>query len=421
MNRRLNITIIGGGIVGLTAALSLHAAGFTPTVYEAVIKPAPLGVGINLLPHAVRELAELGLLDELLSLGVAIEDLHYVTAKGEAVWHEPRGLVAGYHWPQIAIHRGELQMFLQGKVIERLGPQAVRPGHELIDFMMMGSGVHARFMDRISGHGVVVESDLLIGADGIHSAIRRQFFPNEGAPRWNGVTLWRSTSPVAAPLGGKAMLWAGSSRQKFVAYPIGPDPETGQDRLNWICDLKVSEDGSPPARDWNQRGKREDFLPPFADWRWSGVDVSAIVEASGPVYQFPMVDRDPLPKWTIGCVTLMGDAAHPMYPIGSNGATQGVLDARVFAFHLANAASLETALKLYEADRREPTAKIVMMNRQQGPDRVLDLAEERLTQNGGPLESVLPEGERAEIALGYKQTAGFSPDFLNKRSSFSVS
>jgi 2-polyprenyl-6-methoxyphenol hydroxylase-like FAD-dependent oxidoreductase len=204
------------------------------------------------------------------------------------------------------------------------------------------------------------------------------------------------------------MLWAGTSRQKFVAYPIGPDPETGQDRLNWICDLKVSDDGSPPSRDWNQRGKLEDFLPPFADWRWSGVDVSAIVEAAGPIYQFPMVDRDPLPKWTFGCATLMGDAAHPMYPIGSNGATQGILDARVFALHL------------YEADRREPTAKIVLMNRQQGPDRVLDLAEERLAQSGGPLDSVLPHAERAEIALGYKQTAGFSPDFLNNRSSYSV-
>lgn len=420
MNRDIEIAIVGGGIVGLTAALSLHAAGFRPTIYEAVSKPAPLGVGINLLPHAVRELTELGLLDELLALGVAIQDLNYLTAGGELVWHEPRGLSAGYNWPQIAIHRGEFQMFLLAKVQERLGPQAIRMGQELVAVETIDKRVHARFSDRQTGSVSAIEADLLIGADGIHSAVRKQFYPDEGAPRWNGITLWRSTSPVAAPMGGKAMIWAGYSAQKFVAYPIGKDPRTGLDRLNWICDLKVTDAGSPPPRDWSRPGKRSDFLPPFAAWRWSGIDMPAIVEASGPIYEFPMVDRDPLPQWTFGRTTLMGDAAHPMYPIGSNGATQGIIDARVFAWHLAKAGSVEEAMERYESERREATARIVLMNRQQGPDKVLDLAKERLEQKSGSLDDVLPMAERADIAQSYKLTAGFKPQDINERASYSV-
>jgi 5-methylphenazine-1-carboxylate 1-monooxygenase len=420
MERTLDIAIAGGGIVGLTAALSLHAAGFRPTVYEAVSKPAPLGVGVNLLPHAVRELSELGLLDELLEIGVAIQDRNYLTASGELVWHEPRGLVAGYNWPQIAIHRGQLQMFLLAKVHERLGAGAVRMGQELVGVETVGQRAHARFVDRASGKDTAIEADVLIGADGIHSAVRRRFYPEEGAPCWNGITLWRSTSPVVAPMGGKAMIWAGRSSQKFVAYPIGKDPETGLDQLNWICDLKITDEGAPPPRDWNRPGDRDDFLPRFADWRWAGVDVPAIVAASGPIYEFPMVDRDPLPQWTFGHVTLLGDAAHPMYPIGSNGATQGIIDARVFAWHLAKADSVEEALRCYEADRRETTGRIVLMNRQQGPDRILDLAAERLGNGSGTLNELLPMEEREAVALSYKQTAGFDPATINSRDSFSV-
>ncbi|MEP3224723.1 MAG: flavin-dependent oxidoreductase [Parasphingorhabdus sp.] len=420
MDRTLDIAIVGAGITGLTAALSLHAAGFRPKVYEAVREPAPLGVGINLLPHAVRELSELGLLDELLTLGVAIQDLHYLTARGEPVWHEPRGLSAGYRWPQIAIHRGDFQIFLMAKVIERLGHDAIEYGQELISAKTVGNRAHAVFSDRATGKNSEIETDLLIGADGIHSAVRRQYYPDEGAPRWNGITLWRSTSPVTAPLGGKAMIWAGSSAQKFVAYPIGKDPETGRDRLNWICDLKIADDGEPPTRDWNKEGDRADFLPRFTDWRWAGINVPAIVGAADAIFEFPMVDRDPLPRWTFDRVTLTGDAAHPMYPIGSNGATQGIIDARVLAMHLANANKVSEALERYELDRREATGQIVLMNRQQGPDKVLELAAERLANGSGPLDVVLPMAEREAVALTYKQTAGFDPAVLNERESYSA-
>lgn len=419
MQRDIDIAIIGGGIAGLTAALSLHAAGFHPTVYESVAVPAPLGVGINLLPHAVRELAELGLLDELRAIGFEIHDLNYLTAGGELVWHEPRGSKAGYNWPQIAIHRGDLQMFLLAKVRERLGPQSVRLGHELRSLEVDGPRPRAQLYDRESDSDLTITSDLLLGSDGIHSQVRRAFYPNEGSPLWNGITLWRSTAPIDAPMGGRAMIWAGTAAQKFVAYPIGPDPVTGAPRLNWICDLKVTEVDSPPPRDWNKLGDRADFLPRFANWRWNGVDVPAIVEAAGPIYEFPMIDRDPLPQWTFGQATLLGDAAHPMYPIGSNGATQSIIDARVLSWHLARASSIPAALAAYESDRREATARIVLMNRQKGPDQVLDLAAERL-KAGGALASVLPHAERQEIADLYKKIAGFDPATLNARPSFSV-
>jgi len=419
IERNIDIAIAGGGIVGLTTALSLHAAGFRPTVYEAVAAPTPLGVGINLLPHAVRELTELGLLDELLSLGIAIDSLHYLTSNGEEVWQEPRGLAASYHWPQIAIHRGKLQMFLLEKTIERLGANAVHLGHKLVALEGDSTRTRARFVKR-NGEETVVDADLLLGADGIHSAVRRHFYPDEGAPRWNGITLWRSTTLVKAPMGGKAMVWAGWHAQKFVAYPIGVDPETGLDILNWICDLKVSDGEMLPVRDWNRPGNRDDFANAFADWKWSDVDVPTIVANSGPIYEFPMVDRDPLPRWAFGMVTLLGDAAHPMYPVGSNGATQGVLDARVLAYHLATAANLPEALARYETERREATSTIVLMNRQMGPDRVLELAVERRKSSNGDLDTILPMAERAAIAEEYKQIAGFSSASLNARGSYSV-
>jgi 2-polyprenyl-6-methoxyphenol hydroxylase-like FAD-dependent oxidoreductase len=310
-------------------------------------------------------------------------------------------------------------MFLLAKVRERLGPQSVRLGHELRGLEVGGPRPCAQLHDRESNSDLTITPDLLLGADGIHSQVRRAFYPDEGSPLWNGITLWRSTAPIDAPMGGRAMIWAGTAAQKFVAYPIGPDPVTGAPRLNWICDLKVADIDSPPPRDWNKLGDTADFLPRFADWRWNGVDVPAIVAAAGPIYEFPMIDRDPLPQWTFGHATLLGDAAHPMYPIGSNGATQGIIDARVLAWHLANASSIPAALAAYESDRREATARIVLMNRQKGPDQVLDLAAERL-KAGGALASVLPHAERLEIADRYKKIAGFDPATLNARSSYSV-
>ncbi len=415
----MDIVIVGAGIVGLTAALGLHQAGFRPVVYEAVTKIAPLGVGINVLPHAVRELTDLGLLDELRTLGVEIDELVYLTKDGRRIWREPRGLAAGYAWPQIAIHRGALQMFLLRHVLARLGPDSVRFGRALVDLETTDAGAVARFVDRATGAPAgEVKADLLLAADGIHSAVRRKFYPDEGMPIWNGVTLWRSTSRSGKVLGGRSMLWAGHKRQKFVAYPIQYDEATGETLLNWICDLKDGEGAPPPREDWNQPGRREDFLPRFAAWRWPGIDVPALVGASSQIYEFPMVDRDPLPRWTFGRTTLMGDAAHPMYPIGSNGATQGIIDARALTFHLATAPDVGQALARYESDRREATGRIVLMNRANGPDQVMELAEQRAPDPGDDLDALVPMAERQAIADGYKTIAGFNPATMNAASAY---
>lgn len=417
----MQVAIVGGGITGLTTALSLHAAGVACTVFEAVAEPARLGVGINLLPHAMRELTELGLLPELRAAGVAIDELVYLTRHGKPIWREARGLAAGYDWPQIAIHRGELQMLLLRAVQARLGPDAVRFGHALVGLDLAADGVVAHFADRSGAPVGSHRADVLAAADGIHSALRRKFYPDEGMPKWNGVSLYRSTSRVGKVLGGRSMLWAGHARQKFVAYPIRYDPETGETLLNWICDLKTAEadPATPPKEDWNRTGERSDLEPRYREWRWPGVDVPELVASSGEIFVFPMVDRAPLPR-THGRATLQGDAAHPMYPIGSNGATQGIIDARAFAFHLATAPDPDAALAAYEAERRPATERIVLMNRANGPDQVMELAELRAPNREDDLDAALPMAERRAIAEEYKRIGGFDPATLNARPSYTV-
>lgn len=409
----MEIAIIGGGIVGLATALSLHAAGLRATVYEAVSELKPLGVGINLLPHAVRELAELGLLERLRRIGIEIDGLDYHMADGRAVWSEPRGLAAGYRWPQIAIHRGRLQLFLRDEVLAVLGAKAIRQGHELEAFESDGSGACLRFR----GKAGPILSDLVIGADGIHSAVRRQLYPREGRSLWNGVSLFRATTRMPAGQFGARMLWAGHSAQKFIAYPIAR--EGGEILLNWVCDLRTAEPGSEPFEDWDRTADKDLLLERYRDWQWQGIDVPSIIAGAGDVFEFPMVDRDPLPRWSHGRVTLAGDAAHPMYPIGSNGATQGIIDARSLAFHLAREGEPGAALAAYEADRREATARIVLGNRAGGPDKVLELANARAFDPGSDLDTLLPMAERETIASGYKKLAGFDPELLNRRASYS--
>lgn len=418
----MKVAIVGGGITGLTTALSLHAAGVSCVVFEAVAQPAPLGVGINLLPHAMRELTELGLQPELRAAGVAIDELVYLTKHGAPIWREPRGQAAGYAWPQIAIHRGELQMLLLRAVQTRLGPDAVRFGHALSDLELNDDGVVAHFRDRSGAALGSYRAEALAAADGIHSAVRRKFYPDEGLPKWNGVSLYRSTSRVGKVLGGRSMLWAGHARQKFVAYPIGYDPATGETLLNWICDLKTADADptTPPKEDWNRTGERTGLEPRYKEWAWPGVDVPELIASSGEIFVFPMVDRDPLPRWTHGRATLLGDAAHPMYPIGSNGATQGIIDARAFAYHLATAPSPDEALARYEAERRPATERIVLMNRANGPDQVLELAEQRAPGRNDDLDAALPMAERQAIADDYKRIAGFDPATLNARRSYTV-
>ena len=416
----MRIAVVGGGIVGLTTAPALARAGFRPTVYEAVGEPRPLGVGINLLPHAVRELTELGLLDDIEAIGVPIEALVYRMADGREVWREPRGRAAGYHWPQVAIHRGRLQAYLSERVRTTLGADAIRFGHALDAFEPGARHVSLRFVDRKTGRThAPVGADVVVAADGIHSAVRRQLYPHEGSPRWNGISLFRGATRLAAGSVPPQMTWAGHSQQKFVGYPIGVDRDTGDILFNWICDLPTADSGALAREDWNRRADPGQWIHRYAGWSWGGIDVATVVRGAEAVYEFPMVDRDPLPRWTHGRVTLAGDAAHPMYPIGSNGATQGIIDARSLAFHLATAPDPDTALARYEDDRREATSTIVLTNRALGPDRALEIAHERCG-SGQDLDTVFPQSERAEIAREYKRIAGFDPATLNARQSYTV-
>lgn len=414
----MRVVVVGGGIGGLAAALSLHAAGVGDVqVLEAAPEIRPLGVGINLLPHAVRELTELGLGERLGALGVATAELGYYNRYGQAIWAEPRGVDAGYRWAQYSVHRGGLQMMLLQAVRERLGVDAVRTGAVVAGYEDTADGVRIRLAD-----GTAVDADVLVAADGIRSAVRRQLFPDEGPPPWNGLVLWRGTTRVAAPafLGGRTMIMAGDGTEKFVAYPITDVPDAdGRVVVNWIAERPL--DVPPPAPgDWNRPAEPADILRYFGDWRFDWLDVPGIIADAGAVFEYPMVDRDPLPRWTHGRATLLGDAAHAMYPIGSNGASQAILDARVLAYHLGTAESVDLALAAYEADRRPATTALQESNRRLGPEIVMRIVHERAPQGFADIDAVLSRAEREEAAAAYKRTAGFDPETLNSRPSYGV-
>jgi 2-polyprenyl-6-methoxyphenol hydroxylase-like FAD-dependent oxidoreductase len=406
----MRVLVAGAGIGGLTTALALRQRGIDVRVFESARELAPLGVGINLLPHAMAELAALGALDTAAALGVRTAELCYFNPRGQLIWREPRGLEAGYPVPQISVHRGKLQLALIALVRSRLGTEALRLGCHLEAFANdRAHAVRASFTDRATGAAFEERADLLVAADGIHSAVRRQLHPDEGLPRWSGNILWRATSRAAPFLSGRSMIMAGSRPRKFVAYPISAPADDGLCTINWIAELDRSG-GAPPAREeWNRRGSIADFLPAFADWHFDWLDVPALIRSADAVFEFPMVDRDPLPRWTHGRATLLGDAAHPMYPIGSNGASQAILDARALADALTAERDIDAALAHYESARRPATAQVVLSNREHGPERVLDLAAERAPAGFDRVEDVFAPGELAEIAARYKRVAGLMP------------
>lgn len=407
----MRVIVAGGGIGGLTTALALNAAGIEALVLEATAELRPLGVGINLLPHAVRELTELGLAEGLAEIAIPTRELIYANRFGQQIWREDRGLAAGYRWRQYSIHRGQLQMLLAATARERLGAR-LRLGARVASFAQDASGVDVTLAD-----GTTLRGEVLVGADGIHSTIRAALVPGEGPPRWNGCILWRATSEAAPFLTGRSMVMAGHQDQKFVCYPISAAHEReGRALVNWIAEIRVPVTDWP-REDWNRPGRIEDFLPAFADWQFGWLDVPALIRATKAVYEFPMVDRDPLPGWTQGRVTLLGDAAHPMYPIGSNGASQAIVDARVLAWHLATAPDAATALARYEEERRPPTSAIVLANRRNGPERVMQMVHERAPQGFARLEDAIAREELEAAAREYKLVAGFDAPSLNARAS----
>ena len=413
----MTVLIIGAGIAGLTTALSLHQIGVPCRVYESVEKIEPLGVGINALPHAVRELTDLGLADRLAAVAIPTAELAYYSKHGSRIWSEPRGREAGYHWPQFSIHRGALQMILFDAVVERMGPDAIRAGHHLARWEEIAGGVRTRCINRRTGAAAgSADGTLMIAADGIHSVVRTALYPDEGPPIWNGAILWRGVTRAQPYLTGRTMIMAGHEFQKFVAYPISREAaEKGSSEINWIAERKFKPDHVWNREDWNRPGKLDDFLPWFEDWKFGWLDVPAIIRNADRCYEFPMVDRDPLERWTYGPVTLLGDAAHPMYPIGSNGASQGILDARILTREIQRHGVTPAALQAYEAERRPATAAVVRANRKNGPEQVMQLVEQRAPDGFSRIEDVLTEAELEGTAAGYKQIAGFDKDALNAR------
>jgi 2-polyprenyl-6-methoxyphenol hydroxylase-like FAD-dependent oxidoreductase len=412
----MTILIIGGGIAGLTAALSLHQVGADCRVFESVPKIQPLGVGINLLPHAVRELSELGLREAVAAAAIPTAELAYYSARGQRIWSEPRGLEAGYDWPQFSIHRGTLQLILLDAVRARLGSDRVLTGHHLAGWDESGGRVRAAFVDRSTGSTLSsAEGDLLVGADGIHSTVRATWHPDEGPPMWNGAILWRGVARIDPFLTGRSMIMAGHEFQKFVAYPIAPPDNDGKAVVNWIAERKFRPDHHWRREDWNRAGRLDDFLPQFAGWRFDWLDVPDLINGAERCFEYPMVDRNPLDRWTEGRVTLLGDAAHPMYPIGSNGSSQAILDARVLAREVWRAGASPDALLGYEAERRPPTTRIVLANRGNGPEQVMQLVQQRAPGGFADIRDVLTAEELEGTASAYKRLAGFDREALNSR------
>ena len=402
------ILIAGGGIGGLTVALALDRAGRQVQVFEAAREIRPLGVGINLLPHAVRVLDALGLVERLRPTAVETAELAYYNRHGQLIWSEPRGVAAGYDQPQFSVHRGVLHMALLDAVRERLGPDAVVTGHVLESFSAAQDGVTATFRRRSDNGRVTETADALVAADGIHSAARAALHPGEGPPTYSGRMLWRATTKTVGFLSGRTMIMAGHQDQKFVCYPITPPDAGGMQMLNWVAELPEA-DSTPPRQDWSREVDPSRFRESFADWRFGWLDVPSLIDGAAVVYEYPLADRDPLERWGTGAVTLTGDAAHPMYPIGSNGASQAILDADCLAESLRRYSDPAEAFSAYEADRRPATSRIVLANRENGPEQVMQLAEERAPGGFRQIEDVISRAELEDIASRYKRIAGFSP------------
>ena len=403
------IIIAGGGIGGLTLALTLHQIGVPCRVIEASRQMKPLGVGINIQPNAVRELFELGIdAAKLDMVGVPVREWALVGLNGKDIYSEPRGRLAGYHWPQYAVHRGSFHMMLYHEVIARLGADAVHLGQRVARYETGPDGVQATLEsgERISGR-------LLIGADGIHSAIRAQMHPNQPPIRWGGVILWRGTVRAKPLRTGASFVGLGTHRQRMILYPISAPEQDGTALINWIAEVTVD------AHDWWQHDSWfvpvvvEDFVHHFDRFRYDWLDVPAMLRKADCAFENAMIDRDPVGTWVDGPVALMGDAAHPMYPTGSNGASQAIIDARILGAKLLDHGITPDALMAYNAQLCAPVSDLVLRNRSAGPFALLDVLDERCGGVFDDIEAIIPAAERAQFMHNYKAAAGFARDALN--------
>ena len=403
----MDVIIIGGGIGGLTLALALHRAGLPCRVYESAPEIRAVGVGINILPHATRELAALGLEPVLAKVAVTTADACFFNRFGQLIYQEPLGRYAGYEWPQFSIHRGDLQSVLLDACRSRIGADRVVTGWRCVRVEQEGRGVTAHFRSARTDEELPPQRGAAaIGCDGINSAVRRQLHPGEGDPIYSGVNMWRGVTRWPSFLSGASLVRAGwHATGKMVIYPVRDNIDAERRQLvNWVVEIETP---NYLRRDWNRPGDINDFIGRFGDWKFDWLDVPAFLRSSDLILEFPMVDQDPLDRWSFGRVTLLGDAAHPMYPRGSNGAVQAILDAKALADSLARQKDTVAALQAYEAGRREATANIVRMNRKNPPDAILREVYLRTGDRPfGNIDDVITRGELAALSDGYKRVTG---------------
>ncbi|HUA51313.1 MAG TPA: flavin-dependent oxidoreductase [Candidatus Sulfotelmatobacter sp.] len=411
-----NLMIIaGGGIGGLATALTLQQIGVPFVVYEAVREMRPLGVGINLQPNAVRELYDLGLTEaDLDKVGLPAKEWALVGLNGNDIYSEARGRLAGYDWPQFAVHRGEFHMLLHDKLVQRAGPGSIKLGSRVTGYRKAPTGVIAR-VEHADGSTSEAHGRLLIGADGIHSAIRAQMHPDQPPIHWGGAIMWRGTTWAKPIRTGASFVGLGTHRHRIVFYPIShPDRETGLAMINWIAEITVDNADGWKELGWFRQVGTSDFLHHFKDWTWDWLDVPALIGGADSAFENPMIDRDPIPTWQDGPVVLLGDAAHAMYPTGSNGASQAIVDARVLGACLIEHGVRPEALAAYDAKLCGPISRLILRNRGAGPFGLLNLVDERCGGEFDDIDKVVPAEERASFMAGYKAAAGFAIEQLNK-------
>jgi 2-polyprenyl-6-methoxyphenol hydroxylase-like FAD-dependent oxidoreductase len=409
-----DVIIVGAGIGGLTLGLALHQAGIACRIYESVPDIRAIGVGINLLPHATRELAALGLEDALAKVAIQTTDATFFNRFGQLIYQEPLGRAAGYDHPQFSIHRGDLQLILLDAFRSRAGADRVVTSRHCLAVEQDEQGVAVIFSDGPGGtERVAVKGRAAIACDGINSVIRKQFFPDEGEPRYSGVNMWRGVTRWKPMLSGASMVRAGwLSHGKMVIYPIRAAGGDGLQLINWVAEIETP---NYRKRDWNRAGSLDDFIGPFSNWHFDWLDVPAFIRAADSVLEFPMVDQDPLPRWTFNRVTLLGDAAHPMVPRGSNGAGQAILDARALTAALLEHADPAAALSAYERQRLEATTRIVLTNRTNPPDAILREVFERTHDKPfEAIDDVISREELVALSEGYKRIAGYTKEALRR-------
>jgi len=404
----MNVAIIGGGICGLSLALNLHQRGIAACVYERAPEIKELGVGITLLPHAMREFTALGVGEALLAAGIENRESCFFNRFGQLIYKEARGKFAGYSYPEVGIHRGRLHMILYQAAHERLGADGIKTNHDCVGVEQDESGANIYFKEFSSGRTLpAVRADVVIACDGINSALRKQFYPDDKVA-FTGINTWRGVTKRKPILTGRSYMRVGSILTgKIVIYPIVDNIDAdGNQLINWMAEIKRD---TAQTNDWNKKGNLADFLPLYESWKFDWLDVAQMIRDADQILEYPMVDKDPIEQWTFGRVTLAGDAAHPMYPRGSNGAAQAAIDARTLADFLKSSADPREALKAYETARSAAAAKVVRTNRAHPPDfiniKVEELVGDKPFDN---LDDYITQDELRALSENYKKIAGFS-------------